>query len=103
MTTGVDAETLEMMLSAAKLLREGLRLDVRALVVSVPDAASPAGGIVPADDRFVGWAPVYVSVAEPGRTRPASLQGWWATTDGFVVTVLTAPATPRPSPLPAGG
>lgn len=86
--------------AAAKVRREGLRLDVRALLVSVPDAAtSPVGG-VRRDDPAAAWAPV--SVAEPNRAHHPPLRGWWVITDGFVATVLTDPPTPPPA-LPASG
>ncbi|MEZ5141481.1 MAG: 4'-phosphopantetheinyl transferase superfamily protein [Acidimicrobiales bacterium] len=79
--------------AAAKVRRAGLRLDVRALVVTVPDVPSTGSdaGRAPA-----GWAPL--SVTEPGPAPP--MHGWWAVAAGFVVSVLTDPPTPRPAPPP---
>ncbi len=78
--------------AAAKVRREGLRLDVRSLVVTVPGApeapASAAGA-------RAEWAPV--SVAEPASVGAGPLRGWWSCTDGSVVTVLTDPPTDPPT------
>ncbi len=70
--------------AAAKVRREGLRLDVRAAVVSLPDA--PAAG---------GWRPLLVDWTREG----VATRGWWRTEDGFVMTLAAAPQLPPPRRL----
>ena len=70
--------------SALKLLRTGLRVDTRTVVARWP-AACPQDG----------WNPLEVSV--PGEPNP--LNGWWQTLGNFVVTAVSTPAAPAPTPL----
>jgi 4'-phosphopantetheinyl transferase len=66
--------------SALKLLREGLRLDTRSVVVG-------RGGEPEGD----GWAPLAVECVELGKVLP----GWWRTHGDSVITVVTdAPSAP---------
>ena len=65
--------------AAAKVLREGLRLDVRDAVVT------------PEPERPGGWAPLAV-----GWRDGPELCGWWRREAGFVLAVVTDPATPAP-------
>jgi len=70
--------------AAAKVRREGLRLDVRRARVDVPDADG-------------GWRPLTVVWAEGSRTA-----GWWRDAAGWVMTIAGAPAPARPRRLAAG-
>jgi 4'-phosphopantetheinyl transferase len=70
--------------AAAKVRREGLRLDVRHAAVE-PDA------------RGAGWRPLSVVWADGTRTL-----GWWRDASGFVMTIAGAPAPARPRRLAAG-
>jgi 4'-phosphopantetheinyl transferase len=67
--------------AAAKVRREGLRLDVRHAV------ATP--GQEPASD---GWRPVTVEWTAEGLVT----NGWWREQDGYVLTVATEPGGPPP-------
>jgi 4'-phosphopantetheinyl transferase len=65
--------------ASAKVLREGLRLDVRnAVVIATPAAAT--------------WAPLEVRWRAEGVTH----HGWWQQQDGTVVAVVTDPPTGPP-------
>lgn len=75
--------------AAAKVHRAGLRLDVRALAVEVPDGPPERGG---------SWVPVSVTGGSSDATPGTPLSGWAALVGGFVVTLLTDP----PAPAPAG-
>ncbi|HEX2738010.1 MAG TPA: 4'-phosphopantetheinyl transferase superfamily protein [Acidimicrobiia bacterium] len=68
--------------ASAKACREGLRLPVRRLVVE------PV--LDPADS---GWQPVAV------RFESRVLHGWWRADDGFVLVVVTEPASKPPARL----
>jgi 4'-phosphopantetheinyl transferase len=63
--------------AAAKLRREGLRLNVRQLVVTPGPARN-------------GWAPLTVSDGGEG------LEGWWRADAGYVMTVVCDPASKGP-------
>jgi 4'-phosphopantetheinyl transferase len=65
--------------ASAKVLREGLRLDVRQAVVT-------SGQTGP------GWTPLVVTWRAEARTH----SGWWCHDDGKVVAVVTDPPTPAP-------
>lgn len=65
--------------SALKALGEGLRLDTRAVEVSA-DAPPEAG-----------WARLRVRLQPDGRI----LEGWWKAGEGFVRTMVAAPANSR--------
>jgi 4'-phosphopantetheinyl transferase len=66
--------------AAAKVRREGLRLDVRH-AESRPAGGSPAGG----------WRPLEVAWREGPRTA-----GWWREEPGWVMTLATEPGSPSP-------
>ncbi len=68
--------------AAAKVRREGLRLDVRSAVVSLPDAAATSH-----------WRPI--SVDWPDGAAPT--RGWWRAEPGWVMTIAAepGPAVPR--------
>jgi 4'-phosphopantetheinyl transferase len=69
---------------AAKVRREGLRLDVRHAVTELGDTAA-------AD----GWRPLSVRWTDGA----APTTGWWQAQDGFVVAIAAAPAAPPPRRL----
>ena len=69
--------------AAAKVLRGGLRLDVRHLVVGFASSSAEVG-----QD---GWAPLRVTCAPDRQV----LSGWWRVVAGDVVTIVGDPA-PRP-------
>jgi 4'-phosphopantetheinyl transferase len=71
--------------AAAKVRREGLRLDVRSAVTRLGDG--PAVG---------GWRPLSVDWVREAR---APTRGWWRSEDGFVLTVAAAPDAPAPERL----
>jgi 4'-phosphopantetheinyl transferase len=71
--------------SALKALRMGLRLDTRSVVVN-------AGA---AFHKGEGWHPLQVRSADD-----RIFHGWWQHSDGFLRTLVSAPA-PRP-PIPVG-
>jgi 4'-phosphopantetheinyl transferase len=71
--------------ASAKVLREGLRLDVRRAVVT----ASPAAAT---------WAPLEVRWGAEGIVH----HGWWLQQDGTVVAVVTDPPTGPPSAAHVG-
>lgn len=71
--------------SAAKVLREGLRIDVRNAVVTL----SPADG----QD---GWQPFRVDCTTEGQC----IDGWWQVVDTLVITVASAVPTCPPVRLP---
>lgn len=70
--------------AAAKVEREGLRLDIRALTVDI-------------DDSPGAWQSLRVS--SPDGT---ALDGWWSDHDGFVMSVVTRPNCGPPRPLHLG-
>ncbi|HET8757597.1 MAG TPA: 4'-phosphopantetheinyl transferase superfamily protein [Solirubrobacteraceae bacterium] len=70
--------------AAAKVRREGLRLDVRRAVVEV-------------DERGDGWRALSVAWAEGITTA-----GWWRDATGWVMTIAGAPPLARPRRLAAG-
>ena len=69
--------------AAAKVRREGLRLDVRAAVTRLEDREAE------------GWRGLAVEWADG---TPVTT-GWWRASDGFVMTVAAAPDAPPPSEL----
>lgn len=73
--------------AAAKVRREGLRLDIRAARVSFDDDGSSS------------WKRVRVDLTDGS---PA-LAGWWRSEPDWVMTVLAAPAGDPPRALAAGG
>jgi 4'-phosphopantetheinyl transferase len=77
--------------AAAKVRREGLRLDVRRAAVDVPDATA----------RAADWRPLAVDWGrERGRTA-----GWWRAEPGWVMAIFGDPAPDRPrrlAPAPRG-
>jgi 4'-phosphopantetheinyl transferase len=70
--------------AAAKVRREGLRLDVRHVGVELYESGS-------------GWQPLAVRWPEGIQTA-----GWWRDTGGWIMTIAGVPAPARPRPL-AGG
>jgi 4'-phosphopantetheinyl transferase len=68
--------------AAAKVRREGLRLDVRAARVTLTDGGTSAGG----------WSPVQV---DWGDGAPPTL-GWWRAAAAWVMTVAADPACRAP-------
>ena len=85
-----DALALAVMLrwsakeAAAKLRREGMRLDLRDAVVVV------------APGRGEAWAPLAVRWGALG-----TIHGWWRRENEFVMTVVSDPAGPPPERAPA--
>ena len=75
--------------AAAKVRREGLRLDVRRASVA------PAG----ADAADGAWRALRVDWADGS----APTAGWWRTADGWVMTVAGTPSPSRPEPIAGGG
>lgn len=73
--------------AAAKAQREGLRLDVRRLVV---EAATD-------DDAVSGWRRIRIA----GDGNPFA--GWWRAEDGFVLVVVSVPSSDPPKPLSGAG
>jgi 4'-phosphopantetheinyl transferase len=73
--------------AAAKVRREGLRLDVRRAVVDVPDAAA----------RASSWRQLSVDWGQEG----ARTAGWWRDEPGWVMAILGDPAPDRPRRLAA--
>jgi 4'-phosphopantetheinyl transferase len=71
--------------SAAKVLREGLRLDVRA-AVATPDGL---------DSGMLGWQRITVAWADG--TGPVA--GWWRAEPGWVMTVAAEPSPGAPRAL----
>jgi len=70
--------------SALKLLRTGLRADTRTVVARWCDARPHAA-----------WSPLEVCV--PAAAEP--LSGWWQMLDEFILTAVSEPGAPAPSPL----
>jgi len=68
--------------AAAKVRREGLRLDVRRAAVEVPDAFA----------RSAAWRPLTVDWGRAG----ARTAGWWRAEPGWVMAILGDPAPGRP-------
>jgi 4'-phosphopantetheinyl transferase len=66
--------------AAAKVRRQGLRLDVRAAVTRLEDR------------EVAGWRGLAVEWMDGA---PAT-RGWWRTADGFVMTVAATPGAPPP-------
>jgi 4'-phosphopantetheinyl transferase EntD len=75
--------------AAAKVLREGLRLDVRQAVVSL-DPAEPVAGWQPSSVHWAGSHP------DDGRR---VISGWWRIDGSLVITVAADPASPPPARL----
>ena len=71
--------------AAAKVRREGLRLDVRTAAVTFAEGRAEAGG----------WRPVQVDWGD-GATATA---GWWRGEPGWVMTIAAAPAPTAPHVL----
>jgi 4'-phosphopantetheinyl transferase len=71
--------------AAAKVRREGLRLDVRSAVTRIEGGRDIVGG----------WSPLVVEWA--GET--LCTRGWWRVDAGFVMTVAVAPDGPPPARL----
>jgi 4'-phosphopantetheinyl transferase len=72
--------------AATKVLREGLRLNVRRALVSLDGVEHPAG-----DD---GWRGVSVDWRDG-----SAAAGWWRVEEGFVIVVLSDPPLGRPRAL----
>jgi 4'-phosphopantetheinyl transferase len=68
--------------AAAKVRREGLRLDVRAAVVTFSERGAEAGG----------WCPVQVDWDDGAITTA----GWWRREPGWVMTIAAEPAGSAP-------
>ncbi len=73
--------------AAAKVRREGLRLDVRSAVMR-----PCAGG------ETDGWRPLAVDWTREGSSTP----GWWRVDEGWVLALAAAPEAPPPRALRAG-
>jgi 4'-phosphopantetheinyl transferase len=71
--------------AAAKVRREGLRLDVR-YAVAEPDGLDEAGA---------RWQPLAVAWGDDGRRTP----GWWRTEAGWVMAIAGEPAPSLPDVL----
>jgi 4'-phosphopantetheinyl transferase len=71
--------------AAAKVRREGLRLDLRAAVVTFSEGRAETGG----------WRPVQVGWGDDA----AATAGWWRGEPGWVMTIAAAPAPSAPSVL----
>jgi hypothetical protein len=71
--------------AAAKVRREGLRLDVR-YAVAEPDGLDEGGA---------RWQPLAVTWGDDGRRTP----GWWRTEAGWVMAVAGEPAPGLPDVL----
>jgi 4'-phosphopantetheinyl transferase len=69
--------------AAAKVRREGLRLDVRRAVVALADAQTEAGAWHPLTVRWEGREPT---------------AGWWRADGGWVMTIAAEPPCERPAP-----
>lgn len=76
--------------AAAKVRREGLRLDVRRAVVSLADTSAP-----PFDD----WRSLHV---QWGDGAVATTSGWWRAEPGWVMTIACEPALGVPRELELG-
>jgi len=76
--------------AAAKVLRQGLRLEVRQAEVSLPEGADEeaAAGL----SSRGSWRPIVVHC----RNERIRYEGWWWVGDGLVLTVLTDPASTDP-------
>jgi len=70
--------------SALKLLRTGLRADTRTVVARWPATRTRRG-----------WSPLEVSV--PEHAEP--LSGWWQALGEFILTTVSLPSAPAPTPL----
>lgn len=83
--------------SAAKALGEGLRLDVRDLVVHVAlhDVEAAGSGL---ESGHAGRTWARLAVDTPG----CPLSGWWRADEIGVLVVLAAPAPDVPTPLAVG-
>jgi 4'-phosphopantetheinyl transferase len=75
--------------AAAKVRREGLRLDIRRAAVDVPDAAT----------RAATWRPLCVDWRREG----ARTAGWWRDEPGWVMAILADPAPGPPRWLAGSG
>ena len=72
--------------AAAKVRREGLRLDVRRAAVDLPDVSA----------RPAAWRPLTVDWGDDAGARTA---GWWRDEPGWVMAILGAPAPDPPELL----
>jgi 4'-phosphopantetheinyl transferase len=72
--------------AAAKVRREGLRLDVRRAIVAPAGAGASDGA----------WRALRVEWGDGG----APIGGWWRARDGWVMTIAGDPAPPRPEDAP---
>jgi 4'-phosphopantetheinyl transferase len=72
--------------AAAKVLREGLRLEVRQAEVTLPDGIGDLDGAL-ASAALGAWRRIVVHC----RTERIRYEGWWCLGDGLVLTVLTDP------------
>jgi 4'-phosphopantetheinyl transferase len=73
--------------AAAKVHREGLRLDVRHAVANPGDSPAPA----------TRWSPLRVDWPEAGE--PARMTGWWRTEPGWVMVVAGVPSPDQPTSI----
>lgn len=88
--------------SALKVLREGLRLDTRHVIVSFPKRPSIQGENqansvqgpcvpIPTSSQYSGWSPMQVR-----HTDGQIFHGWWSQTGDLLRTVLAVPAPDPP-------
>jgi 4'-phosphopantetheinyl transferase len=64
--------------AASKVVRQGLRLDLRRVVVALPEST-----------RHDGWCPWRATMPAGVATAPASIEGWWRRDGELLVTVAT--------------
>jgi 4'-phosphopantetheinyl transferase len=76
--------------AAAKVLRQGLRLEVRQAEVSLPEGGDEVAGVSVSGDR--AWRSIEVHCRAEG----IRYDGWWWLGEGLVMTVLTDPSSPDP-------
>lgn len=83
--------------SALKALREGLRLDTRSLVVSLPSMGESQGDVewtltgCPPRSNHVPWSPL-----EARSIDGQIFHGWWSQSGNLLRTVVSAPPSRRP-------
>jgi 4'-phosphopantetheinyl transferase len=82
--------------AAAKVLREGLRLEVRQAEVSFPAGLDEGLG------AGVGGAGPWYPIEVHCHHERVSYTGWWCVQDGVVLSVLTDPGWPEPPQLLEG-
>ena len=82
--------------STLKALHEGLRLDTRSVIVSLPDAAraSEASGLSLPSEGDTDWYPLEVRC-----TNGQVFHGWWQRAVAFVRTLVGAPFPTTPTVL----